>query len=66
MDDSTVLDCVYRLVKVTGLRRCLVVADDRGVRVTEIPVKDLLQDLYQGALKGVVLAGVNAPDSVEH
>ena len=65
LDDETVLDCVYRLVKVTGLRRCLVVADDRSVRVTEIPVKDLLQDLYQGSLKGVVLAGVNAPDSTK-
>jgi hypothetical protein len=66
LDDETITDCVYRIVKVTGWRRCLVVADDRGVRVTEISVKALLRDRYEGTLKGVVLAGVNAPDSVGH
>jgi hypothetical protein len=66
MDDETITDCVYRIMKVTGWRRCLLVADDRGVKVTDIPVKDLLHDHYDGSLKGLVLAGVNAPDSVGH
>jgi hypothetical protein len=63
VDDETITDCLYRIVKVTGWRRCLLVADDCGVKVTEIPVKDLLSDIYDGSLKGLVLAGVNAPDS---
>jgi hypothetical protein len=66
MDDETITDCVYRIMKVTGWRRCLLVADNRGVKVTDIPVKDFLRDRYEGSLKGLVLAGVNAPDSVGH
>ncbi len=65
LDDETVWDYVYRIVKITGWRRCLAVAGDRGVRVAEIPVSHFLRDRYDGTLNDVVLAGVNAPDSVE-
>jgi hypothetical protein len=61
-NDAMVWDCIYRIVRVTGWRRCLVEADDRGVRVTEVPVRDLLEGRYQHTLD-VVLAGVNAPDN---
>jgi hypothetical protein len=63
-DDTMVWDCVYRIVKASGWRRCLVAVDDHSVKVAEIPIADLLQGRYEGTLKGVVLAGVNAPDNV--
>jgi hypothetical protein len=60
--DKSVWDCVYRLVKVTGWRRCRLTVDECGVQVSEIPIADFLSDLYDGTLQGVALAGVNAPD----
>lgn len=64
LDDDKVLDCIYRILHITGWRRGLLVADDSGVRVREITVKELLLGCYEGELKGVALAGVNAPDCI--
>lgn len=66
LDDAMVWDCVYRIVRASGWRRCLVAVDDHSVKVSEIPIADLLQGRYEGTLgKGVVIAGVNAPDPFE-
>ncbi|OYU87666.1 MAG: hypothetical protein CFE29_22795 [Bradyrhizobiaceae bacterium PARB1] len=61
--DDALYEIIYRIVKSTGWRRCLVVADGGGVKVSEIPVATLLSDIYGGSLEGLVLAGVNAPDT---
>jgi len=65
-NDALVWDCVYRIVKASGWRRCLVAVDDHSVKVKEIPIAHLLQGRYDGTLeKGVIIAGVNAPDPFE-
>lgn len=66
LDDAMVLDCVYRTMKASGWRRCLVTIDDHGIKVAEVSIADLLHDRYEGTLEdGVVMAGVDAPDVFE-
>ena len=64
LHDETIWDLVYRIVKVTGWRRCLVVSDGGKVRVTEVPIHLILNDFYTRTLRKVTLAGVNAPDTI--
>jgi hypothetical protein len=54
----------YRIHRATGWRRVLVVVDRGKVRVKEIPVAHLLESIYEGDLKDVVIEGVNAPYQV--
>jgi hypothetical protein len=60
--DDMVMSSIYRIVKSTGYRRCMVVSDGFGTKLSEIPVPAFLSDLYDKTLKNLVLAGVNAPD----
>ncbi|OYU88245.1 MAG: hypothetical protein CFE29_18090 [Bradyrhizobiaceae bacterium PARB1] len=61
-DKDEMVEIVYRIAKSTGWRHGLVVSDGDCVKATKIAISELLSDVYDSSLQGVVLAGVNAPD----
>lgn len=61
-DKDAMWEIMYRIAKSTGWRHGLVVSDGHGVQASEIAIAELLSDVYDSSLQGLVLAGVNAPD----
>lgn len=61
-ENDEMMEIVYRIAKSTGWRHGLVVSDGDGVKATKIAISELLSDVYDSSLQGLVLAGVNAPD----